>query len=124
MKSTPRFAIRTIRHGRVKIGGKWFAPDENFMKYDGRLDGMRYAFGRYWTGDVAEPFVSLWGTEAYKKGLTDDPRGVGTEYEDLSYVEHEDGHVFFPWVWWREIEDGKRIQARPELPEAARGIYK
>ena len=41
------FVIRTIRNGQVKINGQIFRPEEMWMPYDGRLDGMRYVFGLY-----------------------------------------------------------------------------
>lgn len=33
--------IRTIRKGRIKLGGQWWIPDERHMAYDGRLDNQR-----------------------------------------------------------------------------------
>ena len=51
--------IRTIRNGQVKINGRIFKPDRRWMEYDGRLDGMRYTFGLYWSGQRMLPFVQL-----------------------------------------------------------------
>jgi hypothetical protein len=31
-----------IHNGQVKINGHIFRPDNLWMEYDGRLDGMRY----------------------------------------------------------------------------------
>ena len=97
-----RMVVRTIRNGRVKIGGKWYAPFDKWMKYDGRLDGMRYAFARYWhgKGGEVEPFISLWGTEAYYKGLADDDQEINSP----SHIVQGDGGVIFEWVWWDEVE--------------------
>lgn len=90
------FAVRTIRNGRVKIGKQWFYPDPKWLEYDGRLDGMRFAFGRYWRMGMCnswrtEPYVFLWGPEEnYRERDTtkwiDDPQIV-------------DGTM--PWTWWR-----------------------
>jgi len=66
MKRFVRFVIRTIRNGRVKINRKWFYPDEQWMKYDGRLDGMRFAFALYMKPQIEieyEEFVALHSTE-------------------------------------------------------------
>lgn len=61
------FVIRTIRDGQAKINGLVFRPSSQWLEYDGRLDGMRYAFGLYWTGDEMQSYVHLWGTEeAYR----------------------------------------------------------
>jgi len=103
MNARKRMAVRTIRHGRVKIGGKWFMPNEHHMKYDGRLDGMRYAFGRYWTSGKPLPFVSMWGTEACYKGIHDNPDWEDTEYDDPSHITQDDGSVVCAWVWWDEV---------------------
>ena len=66
------FVLRTIRNGQVKINGLIFRPDKRWLEYDGRLDGMRYAFGLYWRGDEMEPFAELWGTEeTYRMAKTD-----------------------------------------------------
>jgi hypothetical protein len=81
-----KFAIRTIQSGTVTINGKVYRPDENFMPYDGRLDGLRYAFGLY----EDEPFVSLWGTEkSYHE-----PENYKTGREVVM------GRLV--WQWWRE----------------------
>ena len=59
------FVIRTIRNGRVKIKGRWFYPYGE-PKYDGRLDGISYAFGLYKkVGGEIENFVYCWGTASY-----------------------------------------------------------
>lgn len=46
-KSKRRFALRTVQDGTVTIDGNAYAPSERHMAYDGRLDGQRFAFGRY-----------------------------------------------------------------------------
>ena len=85
-----RFAIRTIKHGTVKIGGRIFHPDQNHLVYDGRLDGLRYVFSRYLRHDGKyEPFVFLWGTEA-------------SYFSEVCIWGPELVEGFFHWSWWRE----------------------
>ena len=48
--TTERSAVRTVKNGRVKIGGKYFAPHDYHLAYDDRLEGMRLLFGRYVRG--------------------------------------------------------------------------
>lgn len=88
------FVLRTIRHGQVRIDGRVFKPSGKFMEYDGRLDGMRWAFGLYWRGDEMEPFVELWGTEeAY--------RAAGSlEHDDMEWPESDAVDGYFPWTFW------------------------
>lgn len=96
MRKYPRFAIRKIRNGRAKIFGRWFYPDPKWIPYDGRLDGMRYAFGLYLTPEgEPENFVNLWGCEAQYLAKT--PEEYGTEYKNDPQV-IEDGTL--PWATW------------------------
>jgi hypothetical protein len=54
----PRFVVRTVRHGQVTIHGRAYAPSQRHMAYDGRLEELRFAFGRY----PHDPHVvALWG---------------------------------------------------------------
>lgn len=91
-----RFAIRTIKDGRVKINNRYYAPPDAHMAYDGRLEGLRYAFGLY---AHERGFVCLWGTHAlWKAGNSD--------YEQ----EYAKGgpHVINgrePWLFWREVDE-------------------
>lgn len=81
-----RMVVRTITNGQVTIQGRVYVPDDRWMAYDGRLDGQRWAFGRY---ENHPDMVALWGTEAAYHGADDwDTR------PDVI-----DGH--FPWMWWR-----------------------
>jgi hypothetical protein len=88
-KRRSKWAMRTVRDGKVRIGGVDYRPNETHRPYDGRLDGMRFLFGRYFTGSKIEPFVSLWGTEQAARdpeaNLADEPQCV-------------DGHL--PWDFW------------------------
>ena len=90
--------LRKIRYGRVKIGGHWYRPSKKRIEYDGRLDGMVFAFGRYRNGgEYNTEFVSLWGPEQhYRESDTD-------KWEDDPQV--VDGTL--PWIWWdKEALDG------------------
>lgn len=82
------FAVRTVKNGAVKINHRVYEVSEQHMKYDGRLDGLRFAFGLY-KNDTR--FVLLWGTE--QEFLSDDvpePRGPHIVNGAL------------PWTWWNE----------------------
>lgn len=86
------FAIREVVAGRIEIDGVTYAPQR---EYDGSLDGRRFAFGRYWTGDeIARghpdglAFVCLWGTER--------------EYEDGPDADDTLGTIEFEW--WHEVQ--------------------
>ena len=85
--------MRTIKAGRVRIGGRTFIPSSQFVAYDGRLDGKRYLFGRYWNGDHELDTVCLWGPEAVANANPDDPA-----YELIPRPEVVDGML--PWLWW------------------------
>ena len=83
---------RTVRAGSVTIQGVTYWPVAIHLPYDGRLDGKRMVFARYRsygaTPSGLEPFVNLWGSEAYRRGLDameDQPQCV-------------DGS--FPWDFW------------------------
>ena len=81
--------VRVVRHGRVKVGGKWYAASQRHQAYKGELDGLRYAFGTY-PPDVHA--VSLWGPAV---ALT-----------DISLID-QGPHVqagALPWDWWNELD--------------------
>ena len=85
------WAIRTVKKGRVQVYGKMFKPQDNHREYDGRLDGLRFAFGRYKDYATSEgylPMITLWGTEAAFKNP--DLHGWGPELVDGT----------FPWQCW------------------------
>jgi len=107
--TTNRFAIRTVKEGTITIGGKVFRPREWYQErdgclrkgdqpkyhdlpYQGELDGMRLAFGRYKSYETEgeyEQFVSLWGTEDYFF------RTDGNGWPGPNCI----GNVFH-WDWW------------------------
>lgn len=89
------FVIRTVRKGSVRIYGKDFCPDDSTFPYDGRLDGMRMAFGLYYVGSEMESFVSLWGTaEQYQ---SHDPEWEGDEPHLIDGTLH--------WMSWNAVGD-------------------
>lgn len=89
MAGKRRFVVRTIRNGQVRILGRDYRPDEDASRFNGR----RAAFGLYWRGELQEPFVSLWGTEAAYRNVEDE--GI-----DWPGPFCEKG--VFKWVWWHE----------------------
>lgn len=93
MTTRRRFVLRTIRGGSVVIDGVIYRPDERFMVYDGRLDGQRFAFARYFEGYYANtppaPHIALWGTEEFYRDA--DAPWPGPECVDGRFV----------WEWWR-----------------------
>jgi hypothetical protein len=79
MKKIPRFVIRTIKDGRVKVFGRTYRADTTYMFYDGRLENIRYVFGiykKYVEGKV-EPdnIIVLWGSEKAYRGLEEPNAG-------------------------------------------------
>lgn len=114
-----RFIIRTVRNGMVKFGNTNFVPSNRYAKYDGRLDGLRLAFGLYtsydtendnpveYRGEKYLPYISLWGTE---KEYIDINQDVNAPYIvdgalpwDMWYPENEEEHpeevVIINTVW-------------------------
>lgn len=99
-----RFVIRTIKNGQVKIFGRVFKPTDKWLKYDGRLDGQRYAFGLYWSGDEMLPFVELWGLEEAYRSASDDEAWKNyckshSYPPDVVYDEKLHGW-YYPWATW------------------------
>jgi hypothetical protein len=94
------FVVRTVRDGQVTIYGRQFAPDGNHMAYDGRLEGLRFAFGRY----PHDPHVvALWGSEdAYMAIRRTAPEADQERYErgECDQPEVVDGAM--PWYFWHE----------------------
>lgn len=111
-KFFPRFAIRTVRNGRVKIFGNIYkCPDE--PDSGGRFEGNRYAFGLYWQypyDDADTPelldHVHHWGREAYYKNHD---RSDAIERAETRHMTQDDdkGHRVLYWAsWFREVSDG------------------
>jgi hypothetical protein len=70
---------RTIRQGQVRLYGRTYAPDEQHMKYDGRLDGKR---GNFYVYPMRENLAAL-------HHIIGEP-----------HAEIVDGHI--PWYFWHE----------------------
>ena len=87
--SETRFAIRTIQNNLVRIGGLTFKPD---IPVPAKMEGQRFAFGRYRRGNRYEPFVCLWGTENEFRNPDADDHELYTE-NGVSI-----------WCWWRTSE--------------------
>ena len=93
-----RTATRTIKDGRVKIYDRYFYPDDRYMKYDGRLDSMRYVFGLYYTGDALNNMVSLIIQEGSPTRFDpDDPASHSTNRPEVV-----NGSI--PWLFWRTVD--------------------
>ena len=99
------FVIRTIRNGEVKIFHKIFVPSDQWLEYDGRLDGLRVVFGLYWNGNEWEDgFVCLWDTEK------DFNIVLETDEEFQEWLVDEEGSTvglvdgYYPWLWWNRKE--------------------
>ena len=95
------FVVRTIRDGSVVIDRMVFRPSETHKTYDGRLDGLRYAFGRYRDYEHGgwKPLAYLWGTEAQFKST--DPPVEGPHIVDGYLV----------WEFWNGTQDEAREAA-------------
>ena len=91
-----RFVIRTIRDGKVKVFGYWFKPRE---EYHGELDGQRWAFGVYYTGNLMLDTLALWGTEDLYYAINDDDE-FSRLYNSQPNVS-SDGTIH--WSWWEVI---------------------
>ncbi len=85
-----RWHTRTIHSGQVKILGRTYEPSQAWLTYDGRLDGMRYVFALYFTGDMVLPYVCCWGSE-------EQYRSAENLASDKMLV---DG--YYPWAVWYE----------------------
>ena len=86
-----RFVIRTVKDGKVKVYGEYFVAKRPIPSH---FEGLRFAFGRYKTGDEYLPLLNLWGTEA--------------EFKDHNIDEHQiycDDEGFLMWQWWKPIGD-------------------
>jgi hypothetical protein len=91
-----KWVRRKVREGRIVIDKEWYVPSDKHLKYDGRLDGLSYVFGRYRDGDGWLDYVYMWGSD----------RGVGRGIEVV------DGH--YPWAFWYKVSKTKEIQRRED----------
>jgi hypothetical protein len=90
------FVIRTVKDDGIKLDQCRWIPTPK-VALNGRLDGKRYAFGRYYkfdsTGERPHTLLSLWGSEAYFRGETE-----GEDAANNAMI--EDG-IYLSWLWWR-----------------------
>ena len=79
--------LRKVVNGAIRLNNKTFRPRENHLKYDGRLDGLKFIFIEYPTykGDSRRSLVALWGNQDEDGNIVDGPELV-------------DGS--FPWYFW------------------------
>lgn len=91
------FAVRTVRNGRVKIGGEYFYPDTELPS---RFDGKRFAFGRYIGPSGYEPYINLWGTE---KLFTDKTRSKDLYNRETNIITNQNNE--FEWHFWRTKDE-------------------
>lgn len=93
MKSKPRFVIRKVQNGTVRIFGKTFHCDEPCPQ----LEGKRFAFGLCWQPEMLD-FVSLWGTEACYRAAVLGEENYKREYNSELMILTRDG--IFRWEGW------------------------
>ena len=98
----PHFAIRKVRDGKVRIRHRYYVPDDKYMEYDGRLEGVELVFGLYWYPLPdgrwqSKSFVFLWGTKEENDNPILLPRGPQSPY-----VVEVDGQHILPWSFWGE----------------------
>lgn len=87
-----RFVIRKVYGGMVRIDKEWYHPQSQFKVYDGRLDGMKFAFAVSKLPDGSK-IVQLWGT-------AEQFRDKQWTFE-TSGPEVVDGTL--PWLWWNRV---------------------
>jgi hypothetical protein len=97
----PTFVLRTVKDGQVTIYGRQFAPDENHMAYDGCLEGLRFAFGRY-RHDAR--MAALWGSEdAYMATRRTASEADQARFERGECDQPEVVNGAMPWMFWHEV---------------------
>jgi hypothetical protein len=107
-----KFVLRKIRNGRVKVDGKWFAPDPEYgsldkenkvIPYDGRLDGQVWLFGTYPNTEPA--LLALWGTkEVYEASKDYDENDPNNSYYRLADKEPNIINGVVQWYFWKEVD--------------------
>jgi len=94
--------LRKVRNGRVKIDGEWFYLRDNHREYAGEMDGGWYMFGRYYIGEKAQPYISLWGSketsEAGQDKETDEEVCAAMDAVKHTNKNIIDGKIY--WQWW------------------------
>ena len=95
MNRYPRFALRTVRHQKVRINGLIFVPP----KPAPQLEGRKLAFGLYWTADKFQDFVCLWGTSEYYHCVRSSEEVLAEQRKKDVALLTENG--YFNWQFWR-----------------------
>lgn len=83
--------IRTVRNGKVLVGGRLFRVDDHHKPYDGRLDGKHFLFVE--VPFCQPPMLTMCGE---LKALNHQP------YDGADLV---DGT--FPWGYWKLMYFGR-----------------
>lgn len=99
--------IRTVKNGRVKINGNYYAPQEVHQEYDGRFEGKRYAFNVYKSTDE---FVEMWGTEAMIEAetLADCKKAYDKYISEVCFINADnenDTSMWFSWEFWDKVNE-------------------
>lgn len=82
---------RKVRDGKVMVNGGIYAVSEQYVKYDGRLDGLKLLFCAY-TGE--KRFIALLG--AKKRGRT---------FEGEPWIVDNCN----PWMTWNKVADASDV---------------
>ena len=99
-----RWAVRTVRNGRVKVYGRYYAPD---VPAKPEMEGKRFMFGLYFVGSPKKGiqatrrgrrFIYLWGTQREAENVQ---AWIDGEIDDHSIYTIDDGGL--AWCWWNEI---------------------
>lgn len=106
--------IRTIKNGQVIVFGKRYAPDSKHAKYDGRLDGMRYAFGIYRNENDEAYMLGLWGKESTYRN----PDCANLFAKDFYGPEMLPDNSL-PWAFWPEVPE-QEFRAQEQEKDAMR----
>ncbi len=111
----PKFVLRKIRNGRVKVAGKRFEPspecgslDGRVIPYTGQLNGQVWLFGRY--ENHQPPMLALWGSkEAYEASKNYDPNDPDNAFYRASEKAPNIINGVIQWYFWREIAQGPPV---------------
>ena len=88
-------ATRTIKDGTVLIDGRHYYPDDRFIEYDGRLDGLRYHFGLY---KHKPELISM--IRQVDSPVQFDPEDPASYSENRPEI--VDGAL--PWLFWKTVD--------------------
>jgi hypothetical protein len=98
----PTFVLRTVKDGQVTIYGRQFEPDENHFDYDGRLEGLRFAFGS--CRQPSRSTWALWGSEdAWNATRRTASEADQARFERGQCEQPEVVDGAMPWMFWHEV---------------------